>query len=240
MANLPESSVYEAGIRQLETSDPVQGGADGVANTQAKQLANRTRWLKEWQSGHDPTLNGHSDSDIAAAAHGWVTGASLDAQLTALVNGLAAQVAPAGAARVGNEAAAYTQGSVTVTAPAGTLASQVLALATRLAQHAGHALPGDHDGRYLRPIGTSDAATITAGSTADGGSASIGSVGPPPVSVYYLADTTKWYLAGTGPRAADLEVWWVYTGPDWDLKIKNVGATSIDVRFGGARFNALS
>ncbi len=132
MADLPESSVYEAGIRQLETSDPVQGGANGVANTQAKQLANRTRWLKEWQSTHDPSLDGHSDSDIATDAHGWVEGANVDAQLTALRNGLAAQADPAGASRVGNAAASYTQGSATVTAAAGTLAAQVLALVTRL------------------------------------------------------------------------------------------------------------
>lgn len=47
MANVIESPVYEAGIYQLETTDPVLGGASGIANTQAKQLANRTAWLKE-------------------------------------------------------------------------------------------------------------------------------------------------------------------------------------------------
>lgn len=47
MANLPESSTYEAGIYQLETTDPVQGGVSGISNQQGKQLANRTRWLKD-------------------------------------------------------------------------------------------------------------------------------------------------------------------------------------------------
>lgn len=47
MANVPESSSFEAGIYQLETTDQVLGGEDGVSNTQAKQLANRTRWLKD-------------------------------------------------------------------------------------------------------------------------------------------------------------------------------------------------
>lgn len=47
MANLPESASFEAGIYQLETTDPVQGGVDGISNQQAKQLANRTKWLKD-------------------------------------------------------------------------------------------------------------------------------------------------------------------------------------------------
>jgi hypothetical protein len=46
MANLPESTIFEAGIYQLQTTDPVVGGPDGVSNLQAKQLANRTNWLK--------------------------------------------------------------------------------------------------------------------------------------------------------------------------------------------------
>lgn len=46
MANLPEQAVWETGVYQLETSDPVMGGVDGVDNKQAKQLANRTRYLK--------------------------------------------------------------------------------------------------------------------------------------------------------------------------------------------------
>lgn len=47
MANLVESSTWEVGIYQLETSDPVIGGPSGVSNTQAKQLANRTKYLKD-------------------------------------------------------------------------------------------------------------------------------------------------------------------------------------------------
>ena len=47
MANLTETSTYEAGIYQLETSDPALGGAGGVLNTPPRQLANRTRWLRD-------------------------------------------------------------------------------------------------------------------------------------------------------------------------------------------------
>ena len=47
MANLPESATYDAGVYQLETTDPVQGGASGVSNNQGKNLANRTTYLKQ-------------------------------------------------------------------------------------------------------------------------------------------------------------------------------------------------
>ena len=47
MANLNETAQWETGIYQLETSDPVMGGPDGIDNRQAKQLANRTLWLKK-------------------------------------------------------------------------------------------------------------------------------------------------------------------------------------------------
>jgi len=46
MTNLTEQDQYEDGIYQIEKSDPVVGGADGISNRQAGQLANRTRWLK--------------------------------------------------------------------------------------------------------------------------------------------------------------------------------------------------
>lgn len=47
MANLIETSAFEAGIYQLETSDPVLGGPGGISNLQPQQLANRTRFLKD-------------------------------------------------------------------------------------------------------------------------------------------------------------------------------------------------
>ena len=46
MANLKEIVAWESGIYQLETTDPVVGGADGISNKQAIQLANRTSYLK--------------------------------------------------------------------------------------------------------------------------------------------------------------------------------------------------
>jgi len=47
MATLPESLGFVDGIYQLETTDPVEGGPEGIANQQGKQLASRTKWLKD-------------------------------------------------------------------------------------------------------------------------------------------------------------------------------------------------
>lgn len=47
MANLTETATYDAGVYQLETTDPVQGGPAGVSNYQGKNLANRTAYLKQ-------------------------------------------------------------------------------------------------------------------------------------------------------------------------------------------------
>ncbi|MHC8349193.1 glycine-rich domain-containing protein [Pseudomonas sp. RT4P38] len=47
MADLPESPDWAPGVYQLETSDPVLGGPEGITNLPAKQLANRTSWLKK-------------------------------------------------------------------------------------------------------------------------------------------------------------------------------------------------
>lgn len=47
MANLPESASFNAGVYQIETTDAVIGGVNGISNLQAKALANRTTWLKQ-------------------------------------------------------------------------------------------------------------------------------------------------------------------------------------------------
>ena len=46
MANLVETSRWESGIYQFETSDPVMGGPNGIDNRPTSELANRTLWLK--------------------------------------------------------------------------------------------------------------------------------------------------------------------------------------------------
>ena len=54
MAFLNEQPVYEPGIYQLEVTDPLQGGPDGVFNVPPTQLANRTAYLKSrLEAGHN-------------------------------------------------------------------------------------------------------------------------------------------------------------------------------------------
>lgn len=67
MANLSETPTYDAGVYQLETSDPLLGGADGVLNQAAKNLANRTAWLKQQI---DPLAE---DFDIDLNENGYLT-----------------------------------------------------------------------------------------------------------------------------------------------------------------------
>ena len=64
MANLRENAAWESGIYQLETTDPVVGGADGIANKQAIQLANRTSYLKEQISSLSSNLSRFARKDV--------------------------------------------------------------------------------------------------------------------------------------------------------------------------------
>lgn len=65
MANLIETVTYEAGVYQLETSDPVVGGPTGIANRQAQQLANRAAWLKQQMETHQGrTDNPHAVTKV--------------------------------------------------------------------------------------------------------------------------------------------------------------------------------
>ncbi|WP_282338503.1 hypothetical protein [Pseudomonas sp. PS02288] len=50
MTTLTEFDSWEAGVYQIELTDPVVGGADGLSNLQGKQLANRTTWLRARQA----------------------------------------------------------------------------------------------------------------------------------------------------------------------------------------------
>lgn len=63
MANLPETPQWEEGVYQIEVSDPVLGGPDGISNRQAKQLASRTSYLKQQVEKGGSDLEKH----IAAA-----------------------------------------------------------------------------------------------------------------------------------------------------------------------------
>lgn len=75
MANLKETTQWEEGIYQIETSDPVMGGENGIDNKPLRQLANRTAYLKQELetaqqatttalNGKAPTTHQHAIADI--------------------------------------------------------------------------------------------------------------------------------------------------------------------------------
>jgi phage-related tail fiber protein len=57
MAFLPETSSFDAGVYQIETTDPVIGGASGVTNAPLKNLTNRTKYLKDQVDAHTTALS---------------------------------------------------------------------------------------------------------------------------------------------------------------------------------------
>ncbi len=72
MANLQESQTYEAGVYQLETTDPVVAGPEGISNLQAKQLANRTAYLKAQLEAIELEIDGLSSSYARQGQQGLV------------------------------------------------------------------------------------------------------------------------------------------------------------------------
>ncbi|ECT9547827.1 hypothetical protein CJG84_04945 [Salmonella enterica] len=76
MGKLTEITQWEDDIYQLETSDPVLGGPDGVSNKPQKQLANRTQWLKQQLESTSDALTEHAKSrnhpDASLTAKGFV------------------------------------------------------------------------------------------------------------------------------------------------------------------------
>jgi hypothetical protein len=83
MTNLVEVERWEDGVYQLETSDPVVGGPDGIDNLQAKQLANRTRYLKKAVEARQSDFDAHV---AAVDPHPqYATHADLAEKLAALV-----------------------------------------------------------------------------------------------------------------------------------------------------------
>ncbi|EAA7438918.1 tail fiber protein [Salmonella enterica subsp. enterica serovar Glostrup] len=76
MGKLTETTQWEDDIYQLETSDPVLGGPDGVSNKPQKQLANRTQWLKQQLENTNSALANHAKSrnhpDASLTAKGFV------------------------------------------------------------------------------------------------------------------------------------------------------------------------
>ena len=62
MGKLTELEQWEDDIYQIETSDPVLGGPDGITNKPARQLSNRTQWLKAQLAAANKALEVHERS----------------------------------------------------------------------------------------------------------------------------------------------------------------------------------
>ncbi|EDU4665062.1 hypothetical protein CSN52_004370, partial [Salmonella enterica subsp. diarizonae] len=62
MGKLTELEQWDEDVYQIETSDPVLGGPEGITNRPAKQLANRTQWLKKHLQDANDALAEHEKS----------------------------------------------------------------------------------------------------------------------------------------------------------------------------------
>lgn len=89
MANLPETSTYDSGVYQLETTDPVLGGAGGKANAPGINLANRTKYLKDHVDILETIVpQAEAEAGTATTLRGWTAQRvkqAIVAALTALV-----------------------------------------------------------------------------------------------------------------------------------------------------------
>lgn len=81
MAYLKEQAKWEEGIYQYELDDLLQGGEDGIDNVQGKQLANRTKYLKEKFEKHVSAENPHK---VTAAQTGAYSKQEIDTKITAV------------------------------------------------------------------------------------------------------------------------------------------------------------
>lgn len=76
MATIQENKVtpeWVDDLYQIEMTDPVMGGADGVANRQAKQLGQRTQWLKKELEGKGEEFEKLSTARATGDKYGFVT-----------------------------------------------------------------------------------------------------------------------------------------------------------------------
>ena len=164
MANLVEVSQWDVGIYQLETSDPVMGGANGVDNVQAKQLANRTTWLKaqistlnDGKQTKDATLTALSGVVVSADKMLYATGADTFAvtPLTSFIRTLLDDTTA--------QAARSTLGAAPIDSPTftGTPAAATAADGTNTTQVATTAFVQSAVGGYLSKAVTGGTVTLT-------------------------------------------------------------------------------
>ena len=67
MATLPEESKFDDGVYQIELTDSVVGGPNGISNAPMRNLANRTRWLKDQVAELIKVLQGKAPAEHVGA-----------------------------------------------------------------------------------------------------------------------------------------------------------------------------
>lgn len=72
MANVVENLGWVDGVYQIETTDPVEGGPDGIANLQIKQLASRTKYLYDLVNAVLAPFMGNDGYESTTKGKGWV------------------------------------------------------------------------------------------------------------------------------------------------------------------------
>ncbi len=122
-------------------------GADAVAGAPnalpAGNVDGQLSQLLAWLNAHLSAAAGaHNASAIAAAAHNYISGTSVQAQLQEIADDLQSVAAGLGAAQIGDDAIAGAPLSLVAT----TVRAQLAALLGYLNTHVGSA---DHDGRYF-------------------------------------------------------------------------------------------
>lgn len=133
MANLPESPTYEAGVYQFETSDPLQGGPNGIDNLPHKALANRTAYLKAQTDALTASNSAHIGAGGTAHATATTTAAGfMSAADKVTLNNMAS--APTLGAHIGTGGTAHA--TATTTAAGFMSATDKVAMAN-LATHIG-------------------------------------------------------------------------------------------------------
>ena len=110
MANIPNSPTWSPDVYQIASTDAVLGGPDGVINVQAKQLADRTAYLKqEVEAAGDVADGADTKADSALAQIADIEAAAGSAQANAaaaLLHKQGAQAAQALAEQARNAAQA--------------------------------------------------------------------------------------------------------------------------------------
>ena len=165
MANLPSTPTWSPDVYQIEPTDAVLGGPDGVINIQAKQLADRTAYLKQ-----------------AVEAAGAVAD-DADTKATSALAQIAGIETAAGSAQA-NAAEALTHKQ-------GAQAAQALAEQARNAAQAAQAQAGDNAGFAYQASQTAQLKATEATSAATAATTAASQAVSERNQVVSLADTKK-------------------------------------------------